>query len=65
MTTSQAWQEVLYLFSLLIRLDTPTWMSWLQLGDPVPSVEQFGTETKPVKLLADEGQQVHIPTPSS
>lgn len=33
--------------------------------DPVPSVEQLGTETKPVKLLADEGQQFHIPAPSS
>lgn len=31
--TSQAWQEVLYLFLLLIQLDTPTWMLWLHLRD--------------------------------
>lgn len=63
--TSQARQEVLYLFLLLIQLDMPTWMFWLQLRDPVPSEEQFGIKTEPVWLLADEGQQFHIPAPSS
>lgn len=46
--TSQAWQEVLYLFLYLIQLDTSTWMFWLQSRHPVPPVEQFGTKTKPV-----------------